>query len=87
MGAQWKHAGKQDAAAARGRIFTKLAKEIMVAARSGVDRRGDGYVAAHEVPLPADRVGAVEHLGEGRAIGRHPRRVVAATGTDIELVR
>jgi YebC/PmpR family DNA-binding regulatory protein len=37
MGAQWKHKGKQDAAAAKGRIFTKLAKEIMVAARSGAD--------------------------------------------------
>ena len=35
MGAQWKAKGKADAAAAKGRIFTKLAKEIMVAARSG----------------------------------------------------
>ncbi|MFZ1832450.1 MAG: YebC/PmpR family DNA-binding transcriptional regulator, partial [Pseudomonadales bacterium] len=37
MGAQWKVKGKADAAAAKGRIFTKLAKEIMVAARAGAD--------------------------------------------------
>lgn len=37
MGAQWKQKGKEDAANAKGRIFTKLAKEIMVAARGGPD--------------------------------------------------
>ncbi len=37
MGAQWKHKGKTEAAAAKGRIFTKLAKEIMVAAKGGAD--------------------------------------------------
>ncbi|MDP5207418.1 YebC/PmpR family DNA-binding transcriptional regulator, partial [Alishewanella sp. SMS9] len=37
MGAQWKNKHKADAANARGRIFTKLAKEIMVAARNGAD--------------------------------------------------
>ncbi|MCC1496145.1 YebC/PmpR family DNA-binding transcriptional regulator [Alcanivorax sp. 1008] len=37
MGAQWKVKGKTEAAAAKGRLFTKLAKEIMVAARSGAD--------------------------------------------------
>lgn len=37
MGAQWKNKHKMDAANARGRIFTKLAKEIMVAARNGAD--------------------------------------------------
>ena len=37
MGAQWKHKGKEDAANAKGRMFTKLAKEIMVAARNGAD--------------------------------------------------
>src|SRR4051794_23061695 len=37
MGAQWKHAHKELAANAKGRIFTKLAKEIMVAARNGAD--------------------------------------------------
>jgi len=37
MGAQWKHAVRQASAAAKGKIFTKLAKEIIVAARGGAD--------------------------------------------------
>jgi YebC/PmpR family DNA-binding regulatory protein len=37
MGAQWKAKGRAESAAAKGRIFTKLAKEIMVAARGGAD--------------------------------------------------
>lgn len=37
MGAQWKQKGRSEAAAAKGKLFTKLAKEIMVAARSGPD--------------------------------------------------
>src|SRR5690606_7819306 len=37
MGAQWKAKHKMDAANAKGRIFTKLAKEIAVAARNGAD--------------------------------------------------
>jgi YebC/PmpR family DNA-binding regulatory protein len=37
MGAQWKQKGREASANAKGRIFTKLAKEIMIAARSGAD--------------------------------------------------
>ena len=37
VGAQWKHKGREAAANAKGRIFTKLSKEIAVAARSGAD--------------------------------------------------
>ena len=37
MGAQWKQKGREQGADAKGRLFTKLAKEIMVAARSGAD--------------------------------------------------
>jgi YebC/PmpR family DNA-binding regulatory protein len=37
MGAQWKEKGKAQAADARGKIFGKLAKDIMIAARSGAD--------------------------------------------------
>jgi YebC/PmpR family DNA-binding regulatory protein len=37
MGAQWKQKGREQSAASKGRLFTKLAKEIMVAARSGAD--------------------------------------------------
>lgn len=37
MGAQWKQKHREESANAKGRIFTKLTKEIMVAARSGAD--------------------------------------------------
>lgn len=37
MGAQWKAKHKEIAANVKGRIFTKLTKEIMVAARNGAD--------------------------------------------------
>ena len=37
MGAQWKAKGREAAANAKGCIFTKLAKEIMVAVRNGAD--------------------------------------------------
>jgi YebC/PmpR family DNA-binding regulatory protein len=35
MGAQWKQKGRSENAAAKGRLFTKLAKEIAVAAKAG----------------------------------------------------
>ncbi len=37
MGAQWKAKGKELAANAKGRVFGKLSKDIMLAARSGAD--------------------------------------------------
>lgn len=37
MGAQWKAKHREAAANAKGRIFGKLAKEIMIAARNGAD--------------------------------------------------
>ena len=37
MGAQWKAKGKDLAANAKGRVFGKLAKDIMIAARNGAD--------------------------------------------------
>ena len=37
MGAQWKAKGKALVADAKGRLFTKLVKEITVAARGGPD--------------------------------------------------
>ena len=37
MGAQWKAKHRTAAAEARGRIFTKLTREIIVAARGGAD--------------------------------------------------
>ncbi len=46
MGAQWKHKGKQESANAKGRIFSKLAKEIMLAARGGADLDGNPRLRA-----------------------------------------
>jgi YebC/PmpR family DNA-binding regulatory protein len=37
MGAQWKHAGRVAAGDAKGRIFSKLAKEVAIAAKAGAD--------------------------------------------------
>jgi len=37
MGAQWKHKGKMASADAKGRVFSKLAKEIIIAAKGGAD--------------------------------------------------
>lgn len=37
MGAQWKQKSREQGAAAKGRLFTKLSREIMVAAKSGAD--------------------------------------------------
>lgn len=37
MGAQWKAKGRAQAADAKGRLFTKLAKEVTIAARGGAD--------------------------------------------------
>jgi YebC/PmpR family DNA-binding regulatory protein len=37
MGAQWKAKGKDLAASAKGKVFGKLVKDIMIAARSGAD--------------------------------------------------
>lgn len=35
MGAQWKHAGRVDQAARKGALFTRLSKEIIIAAKGG----------------------------------------------------
>jgi YebC/PmpR family DNA-binding regulatory protein len=37
MGAQWKHKGRVDAANAKGRVFGKIVKELIIAARGGAD--------------------------------------------------
>lgn len=37
MGAQWKQKGREQSADAKGRLFSKLAKEIIISAKSGAD--------------------------------------------------
>ena len=46
MGAQWKHAGRQASANAKGRVFSKLAKEIILAARAGADPHSNARLRA-----------------------------------------
>ncbi|MFC4655009.1 YebC/PmpR family DNA-binding transcriptional regulator [Rheinheimera marina] len=70
MGAQWKAKHKQDAAAAKGRIFTKLAKEIMVAARNGADPDMNSKLrvameAAKKASMPRDTLERAIKKGAG----------------------
>ena len=70
MGAQWKHKGKEDAANAKGRIFTKLAKEIMVAARGGPDPAANAKLrmaveAARKQSMPKDTLERAIKKGAG----------------------
>jgi YebC/PmpR family DNA-binding regulatory protein len=37
MGAQWKHKGRVENAAAKGKLLSKAAKEVLIAAKSGAD--------------------------------------------------
>ena len=37
MGAQWKQKGREAAANAKGRVMTRLSRELMIAARDGAD--------------------------------------------------
>ena len=70
MGAQWKQKGRMAAADAKGRIFTKLAKEIMVAARSGADpdmnaRLRMAIEAAKKASMPRDTLERAIKKGAG----------------------
>jgi YebC/PmpR family DNA-binding regulatory protein len=70
MGAQWKHAVRQASAAAKGRVFTKLAKEIMIAARSGPDpsmnaRLRAAVEAAKKHSMPRDTLERAIKKGAG----------------------
>ena len=70
MGAQWKAKGKELAANARGRIFGKLAKEIMVAARSGADPASNARLRlvveqARKVSMPKETLDRAIKKGAG----------------------
>lgn len=70
MGAQWKTKNKAAAAAVKGRIFTKLAKEIMVAARGGPDpdmnsRLRMAVEAAKKASMPRDTLERAIKKGAG----------------------
>jgi YebC/PmpR family DNA-binding regulatory protein len=70
MGAQWKQKGRLAAADAKGRIFTKLAKEIMVAARGGADPSMNSRLrlwieAAKKASMPRDTLERAIKKGAG----------------------
>ena len=70
MGAQWKAKGKAQVADARGKLFGKLAKEIMVAARGGADPAGNSRLRlvveqARKVSMPKETLERAIKKGAG----------------------
>ncbi|MCW5804614.1 MAG: YebC/PmpR family DNA-binding transcriptional regulator [Deltaproteobacteria bacterium] len=70
MGAQWKHAVRQASANAKGRVFTKLAKDIIIAARGGADptmnaRLRAAVEAARKQSMPRDSIERAVKKGAG----------------------
>ncbi|WCM90203.1 YebC/PmpR family DNA-binding transcriptional regulator [Acidovorax sp. NCPPB 3576] len=70
MGAQWKAKGKAQVADAKGKLFGKLVKEIMVAARGGADPAGNARLRlvveqARKVSMPKDTLERAIKKGAG----------------------
>jgi YebC/PmpR family DNA-binding regulatory protein len=70
MGAQWKAKGKELAANARGKLFGRLAKDIMVAAKSGADPASNARLRlvveqARKVSMPKDTLERAIKKGAG----------------------
>ena len=70
MGAQWKAKGKAQAADARGKLFGRLAKDIMVAARSGADPASNSKLRlvveqARKVSMPKETLERAIKKGAG----------------------
>ncbi len=70
MGAQWKAKGKELAANAKGKLFGRLAKDIMVAARSGADPSTNSRLRlmleqARKVSMPKDTLERAIKKGAG----------------------
>ena len=70
MGAQWKAKGKEMAANAKGRLFGRLAKDIMIAARSGPDPASNARLRlvmeqARKVSMPRETLERAVKKGAG----------------------
>ena len=70
MGAQWKAKHKDLAANAKGRLFGKLAKEIMIAARAGADPASNSRLRlvveqARKVSMPKETLDRAIKKGAG----------------------
>ena len=75
MGAQWKHKGRTENAAAKGRVFGKLVKEIMVAAKSGADPETNSRLRmavdqAKRASMPRDTLDRA--IKKGAGLGDEP---------------
>ena len=70
MGAQWKAKGKAQAADARGKLFGRLAKDIMMAAKNGPDPAANSRLRlvveqARKVSMPKDTLERAIKKGAG----------------------
>ncbi len=70
MGAQWKAKGKAQAADARGKLFGRLAKDLMMAARNGADPAANSRLRmvleqARKVSMPKETVDRAIKKGAG----------------------
>ena len=70
MGAQWKAKGKELAANARGKLFGRLAKDIMIAARNGADPASNSRLRlvveqARKVSMPKETLDRAIKKGAG----------------------
>ncbi len=70
MGAQWKAKGKELAANAKGKLFGRLAKDIMVAARGGADPASNSRLRlvveqARKVSMPKETLDRAIKKGAG----------------------
>ena len=70
MGAQWKHAGRLASSAAKGKVFSRLAKELIVAAKGGADpalnaRLRAAVEAAKKASMPRDTLERAIKKGAG----------------------
>ena len=70
MGAQWKAKGKELAANAKGKLFGRLAKDIMIAARAGADPAGNSRLRlvleqARKVSMPREALERAIKKGAG----------------------
>ena len=70
MGAQWKAKGKELAANARGKLFGRLAKDIMIAARNGADPAANSRLRlvveqARKVSMPKETLERAIKKGAG----------------------
>ena len=70
MGAQWKAKGKELAANAKGKLFGRLAKDIMIAARAGADPAGNSRLRlvleqARKVSMPKETLERAMKKGAG----------------------